>query len=544
MLRYTFSRSSLGGSRSWTAFSHAPPVKPISRTVIRALGQMSPFSSMSDKEEGQPKKPPTRSGWNEVPAMMKEVIKNVLRRPAVDPKQQNGPPGRQKIDRHSMLRLIKLASPEFPSLGIAVGTTFVTSGISLVFPMAIGKVLDLALGPETTTFTPPVIAAALIGMFTVHSALMFLRTSLMSISGERIAARIREGLYSSILSQEMGFFDSQRTGQLMTRLSADTVIIQKALTNHVSAGIRNLFMGLGGTGLLFYLSPKLALLSLSLIPPIAVLGMGFGRYMKDRQKEVQKELGKTMDVAEEVLSNMRTVRVFAAEPLEHTKFSHRIADVYHQARKVAVAAAAFEASVHFATNLALIAVLGYGGSLVMSEVMTAGELTSFLLYSVYVGVNLSGLSSVYADLARASGAAGRIFEIADRDPALPLGRMAKYLLPFNEAVRRKKSIAVGDAEHEVDSAREEVADQTLKVLPREEVDGTIRFENARFSYPQRKDIEVLKGLNLTVPAGKVRDFRVRHCHAQLIALGRYLLSWEGAAAEKQPLRPSFPNCTV
>jgi ABC-type multidrug transport system fused ATPase/permease subunit len=174
----------------------------------------------------------------------------------------------------------------------------------------------------------------------------------------------------------------------------------------------------GGTGMLVFMSPSLALLSVAVIPPVAVVGMLYGKYVKRRQKAVQAALGTSMEVrgktftavalmfpfqpvvvglswtvqaAEELVSNIRTVKLFAQEGREKERFGLKMDAAYEQARQVGVASGWFEGAVHLAANMSLLTVLGYGGTLVVDGALTAGELTSFIVYSIYVGVNFSSV---------------------------------------------------------------------------------------------------------------------------------------------------------
>jgi ABC-type multidrug transport system fused ATPase/permease subunit len=140
------------------------------------------------------------------------------------------------------------------------------------------------------------------------------RTAMLNVAGERVVARFRKQLFSSILAQEIAFFDTHRTGDLMNRLAADTQLVQKATTTNAVQGLRGLFMATGGACMLVYTSPSLALVSLSVIPPVAFGARYFGKYLKAVQAQVQDALAKTSSVAEETISNVRTVRHFAAEP--------------------------------------------------------------------------------------------------------------------------------------------------------------------------------------------------------------------------------------
>lgn len=369
---------------------------------------------------------------------------------------------RAKLDSTALWRLAQLIQPEAKPLGVAMGTLGVTTAISLAFPAAIGQVLDVSLG-SSSGLAPTTIAGGLFVLFTLQTGLIIVRQATLSVVGERVAARVRRRLFSRMLDQDLAFFDRHRTGDLINRLSADTAVVQSALTNNVTDGLRSVFTAVGATGLMLYMAPKLALLSLAIIPPVGVVGRRYGSFMKTQQRQVQDALGGVMQTAEEVVGNVRTVRAFAREDTEKLRFAHGVEDVFQQARRVSIAGAFFTGTVHMATNMCLLAVLGYGGSLVLDGSMTAGQLTSFLMYSVYVGFNVATVSTVYGNLMKAAGASARIDAVADRTPALP-----------------------------VSGGREPAV-----------VEGGVQFRDVVFSYPERPDAAVLQGLSLDVAPGQM-----------------------------------------
>lgn len=182
------------------------------------------------------------------------------------------PDAAQRLNRESLARLVDLLRPEAPKLAAAVATLGVTTLISLAFPAAIGQVLDVSLGGAGGgggALTPAVVSGGLLALFGVQSALIVVRSVLLTVAGERLSASIRRDLFKAFLSQDAAYFDAHRSGDVISRLSSDTVVLQKALTGDVANGLRSAFMAAGSAGMLVYLSPALAALSCALIPPIA-----------------------------------------------------------------------------------------------------------------------------------------------------------------------------------------------------------------------------------------------------------------------------------
>jgi ABC-type multidrug transport system fused ATPase/permease subunit len=409
-------------------------------------------------------------------------------------------------------------SDDEPTLGAAVATLGVSTAISLLFPFAIGQVLDVAIHPEGAR-APGVIAAGLLGLFLVQSATIVVRGALLNVSGERMAAQMRKDLFKHILAQDMAWFDRHRTGDVITRLSNDTGVIQKALTSNVASGLRSAFMVAGGTGMLFYLSPYLALLSLSLIPPVAIAGMAYGTYVQGQQRAVQEAVGRTMEVAEELVGSVRTVRQFAREAPEAARFAARVEESFQLARRIGLVSALFDGAVHAAANASLVAVLWYGGDLVMAGSMSAGDLTAFLMYSLYTGVNIASLSGVYTELKRAAGAAQRVFAVADSLPSIPLAADANYWAAADNAVSRPGGVLASlsaAAPRALDTpppalratgpgaraaADAAVGHAALRALPG--LRGDVTFDRIDFRYPTRGESPVLRGLDLVDESLKV-----------------------------------------
>jgi len=218
---------------------------------------------------------------------------------------------------------------------------------------------------------------------------------------------------------------------------------------------------------MFYMSPQLALVSLGVVPPVAAWGVFMGRKVRATSKNVQDALAGATQVAEERISNIRTVRAFATENREIAAYDQQMNNVLDKAKVEALAQAKFYGMTGLSGNMIILTVLYYGGSLVTSDVITVGNLTSFILYAAYVGIGFSGVSTFYAETMKALGASARIWEITDKVPAIPV---AGGLVP-------------PDAKH------------SLR--------GNIEFHGVGFSYPSRPDVQVLQNLNLKVPSDQV-----------------------------------------
>ncbi|CAO3644204.1 unnamed protein product [Mucor hiemalis] len=371
-----------------------------------------------------------------------------------------------KTNPKEIKRLFQLAKPEAKSLTAATGLLVVSSAVSMSVPFSMGKIIDIVTNPSMDRYmgmTMTEFAGALSLVFVVGAAANTGRVLLFRIAGERIIQRLRNDLYKSILKQDMAFFDRNRTGELISRLSTDTAIVGKSLTNNVSDGLRALATASVGSTMMLVVSPKLTGIMMLVVPPVAIFGIVYGRYVKKLSKQTQVAISEITKVADERIGSIRTVQAFAKEKTEEKRYALRVNDVFNLAKKEAYASGAFFGGAGLSGNLAVLAVLGYGGQMVMENIITIGELTSFMLYTAYVGTALGGMTSFYSEIMKGVGASDRIFELLHRQSPIPL--------------------------------------ESGKVL--NEVKGEIKFDNIKFSYPTRPDSQIFKDFSLTVNPGTV-----------------------------------------
>lgn len=285
-----------------------------------------------------------------------------------------------------------------------------------------GKIIDIVTSP--TTILPMNLGisqffALLGGVFILGATANMGRVVLMKVVGERIVARLRTQMYGSILQQDMTFFDTHRSGDLISRLSADTSLVGRTLSGNLSDGLRSLAMSTAGLSMMVYVSGKLTAVMMIIVPPIAVISVIYGRYVKELSRKTQGALGDITKVAEERIGNIRTVQAFTREKDEVVRYDTRVQEVFNLAKKEAMASGIFFGGAGLSGNLTVLAVLGMGGNMVMNQAITVGELTSFLLYTAYVGSSLMGLTSFFSEFMKGVGASARIFEIVDRVSLIP-----------------------------------------------------------------------------------------------------------------------------
>lgn len=276
--------------------------------------------------------------------------------------------------------------------------------------------------------------------------------------GERIVARLRARLFRQTYMQNAEFFDANRVGDLISRLSSDTIIVGKSITQNLSDGLRALVTGTAGLGLMAYVSLKLTSVMAFMFPPIAVGAFFYGRSIRNLSRKIQRNLGTLTKIAEERLGNVRTSQAFAGEILEVGRYNKQVRNIFDLGKREAVISATFFSTTGFVGNLTILSILYIGGNLVKSGAVSIGELSSFLMYTAYAGSSMFGLSSFYSELMKGVGAASRLFELQDRRPTIPA--------------------TIGTP---VTSAR-----------------GVIGFHNVSFAYPTRPAVAIFDGIDFTV----------------------------------------------
>ncbi len=360
-----------------------------------------------------------------------------------------------------MRRLLVLAKPEWRRLVVATVFLLLGGAASLAYPQVIRVLIDAALAGGAETINRAAFIMA--GIFAVQAVAVAFRYYLFTIAGERIVTRLREGVYRSIIEQEIGFFDARKTGELTSRLTADATVMQNTVSVNLSMGLRNLVMVVGGLALLAASSSRLTVLMLALVPPVALGAVVVGRRMSKLAKAAQDALARANEAAEETIAGIRTVRSFAREEAEALRYGERIWDSFRVSRRRIRLMAIFVGVMTMAAFGSVSAVLWFGGRMVMVGDLSVGELASFILYTLIVAMSLSALADLWSDFARARGASERVFELMDRKPI----------------------VDAGGAEEPQD------------------VVGRVEFDAVGFSYPVRPDVRVLEGVDLQLEPGRM-----------------------------------------
>ena len=248
---------------------------------------------------------------------------------------------------------------------------------------------------------------------------MTARQVVLTVAGENVAAAARRDALANLSKQEVAFFDARDSGEVVTRLSGDAAALQKALTRELSGGMASALSAVGAVAMLLSISPHLALLSLAVFPPVFLFASWRGAKMRRAQARVQASLAEANAVAQRALGSIRTLRAVGCEAALLKQYDAAVLESRDRAVDVGAQGAAFGSVVHLAANCSLLVVLAVGGDMVMTGALSPGDLSSFLMYSLYLGFASSGISGAYADLARASGATERLLALTDRATLMP-----------------------------------------------------------------------------------------------------------------------------
>ncbi|WP_246739619.1 ABC transporter transmembrane domain-containing protein [Martelella sp. HB161492] len=289
--------------------------------------------------------------------------------------------------------------------------------VTLILPVAVRRVIDHGF----TASNPGVINTYFLGLG-VMALLLGLSSALryffvMSL-GERIVADLRRDVFSNVIRLSPAFFDTNQSGEIVSRLTADTVQVKSAFGSSASIALRNLIMGIGGLGMMIWTSPRLSVLVIIVIPLIVIPLIAFGRSVRGRSRSAQDELASAAAFASETIAATRTVQSFNGEDMAARQYAGAVETAFEAARTALRARAVLTAIAISIVFCSITAILWYGAHSVLSGTMSGGTLGQFLLYAVLAGSALGQLSEVWGEVSLAAGAADRLSELLSEPSAI------------------------------------------------------------------------------------------------------------------------------
>ena len=305
---------------------------------------------------------------------------------------------------------------------------------------------------------------SLFGLALVWGVIVAARFYFVSWIGERVTADLRNAVYRNMLAQSPQYFEITKNGEVLSRLTGDTTLVQTVVGSSFSMGLRSAFQFLGGIIMLAITSLKLFAITIALLLAVVVPLVALGRAVKRLSRESQDRIADTSAVAGEVLNAIPVVQAFTKERDEAQRYERTVEDSFKSAIRRTRLRSAMTAAIIIGVFGAIVFVLWLGAQAVIDGTMSAGELTSFILYAVFTAGGVGVVAEVWGDVMRAAGATERLMELLHAEPTI-----------------RKPESAVA--------------------LP-EQARARVSFEQVRFNYPSRPDTAALDGITLEIADGE------------------------------------------
>jgi ATP-binding cassette subfamily B protein len=352
----------------------------------------------------------------------------------------------------------------YPRLALAALAALVLAALAtLAIPLAVRRMIDHGFSAESAGLIHNYFLM-LIVVATVLAGASAWRYYLVTTLGERVVADLRALVFRHVVGLSPVFFDRTQTGEVVSRLTADTTQIKAAVGASVSVALRNLVLFIGASAMMVVTSPRLSLFVLAAIPVIVLPLVAFGRAVRRRSRAAQDTLAHASAYATELIGGVRTLQAFTYERAAETHFTGAVERAFAAAREATRTRAALTAVVIFLVFTGVVIVLWVGARDVLAGEMSAGRLGQFVLYTVLAAGALGELSQVWGEISQASGAAERIFEILRVAPA--------------------------------------ITSPARPVALAEPARGAVTLEAVRFAYPTRPEAVVLDDVSLAVAPGE------------------------------------------
>ncbi|MFN8258241.1 MAG: ABC transporter transmembrane domain-containing protein [Bacteroidales bacterium] len=369
---------------------------------------------------------------------------------------------KRKITRKGIrnaLKLYKYIKPFWVEYSLGLFFLFGTSAATLAFPKLLGDLVNLGNKRDLVN-TINKTAALLLGVLFIQAVFTYFRTVMFVNVTEKTLAYLRQSTYNHLIKLPLKFFEQRRVGELNSRISSDVTLLQETLTNTLAEFIREIIIIFGGITLLATTSVKLTFFMLAIFPPMIIVVYFFGRFIRKYSKKIQKEVANSNTIIEETLQGIQSVKTFTNEFFEMDRYRKKTSEIAKIAIKAGKYRGAFSGLIILGLFGTIVAVIWKGTLYMAAGELNSGQLMSFVVYSVFIGGNISGLASDIGQIHKFIGATEDLFEIFEtaEEPILEL--------------------------------------KSLK--PAHSLTGKIEFRNLSFAYPSRPEQGVLHDINLTI----------------------------------------------
>ncbi len=348
-------------------------------------------------------------------------------------------------------------------LALAFVFLVVAAGATLTLPVAVRRMIDEGFAAENAAFIDRYFLALVIvaGVLALASALRYFFVTAL---GERVVADLRSDVFRHVVRLSPAFFDRNMSGEIVSRLTADTTQVKSAVSTSVSIALRHFVLFAGAAVMMVVTSPWLSALALSVIPMVVLPLVAFGRIVRRKSRQAQDTIAEASSFATEAIGEVRTIQAFTMEARAAGRYHDAVNRAYGCAKASIAARSALIGVIIFLTFACIVGVLWLGAMEVLAGDLTAGELGQFVLYAAFAAGALGELSQVWGELALAAGSAERLSELMGEKPTVEEPARPR---PLPEPAR-----------------------------------GEVRFEDVAFAYPTGDVASVLKGVSFSLSAGE------------------------------------------
>jgi ABC-type multidrug transport system fused ATPase/permease subunit len=370
----------------------------------------------------------------------------------------------------SFMTLMGFMKPYRVLFGLGIAALVLSTLTFMAFPFLISMLTDIAQAKpfqlswgqyQLVVSNRNQLVGILMVIILLQSTFSFLRVYLFAQVNERVLADIRSALYSKIITLEIPFFEKTRIGDLISRLSGDTTSLQELMSFNLAEFFRQLVSLIGGTIIIFLISPKLTGLIIVVVPTIVLIALFLGKTIKRMSKDVLKASAEATVITEEAFQNITTVKAYTNEQYESLKHRGAVQKILHLAIKASIFRGGFISFIILGLFGALIVILWQATGYVEDGSMTVGTLLAFIAYTIFIGGSVGGMGDLWGKIVSSLGAADRIVEILD--------------LSSETEIKAVKAI---------------------------KFNGAVSFKDIHFSYPSRPDIPIFHNLNFEIQAGE------------------------------------------
>lgn len=369
-------------------------------------------------------------------------------------------------DFKDALKIFRFIRPYRWHFFLGIVLLFVSSLTFMGFPYLAGLMIDIAQGESELPYSLGEVGLGMVAIFIVQGFVSYARVMLFAVVSEKGIADVRKAVYRKLIAQPVVFFEENRVGEIVSRLTSDIERLYNAFSITLAEFIRQVIILVSGLTLLGLTAPKLALIMIATFPVIIICAIFFGRHIRKLSKERQSELAVTNTILDESIQAIFAVKAFTNEFFESMRYGKSVDTVVTVSMKYAKGRALFSVFIVSVLFGALFFIIWTGATMIQDPTnpMTSGGLVSFVAYTAIIGGSIAGLGNFYPELMGAIGATDRIKEILDAEPEIELKNWADY--------------------------------------PLDAFEGKIEYKGIHFNYPTRTDVPVLKGVSFNVNAGE------------------------------------------